>query len=214
MLNLHRRQPILVSQRRGVIRHSLIPLRPQQWRGIRHRFRYHPAPNILHRRRNRIPTNNPVGGVLPTSHRHQPGRHPRHRMVTGQIRGGLRRPTHQRPQPRIHAHNIRHRDRVPHLLIHMRQNIVNIRPGCRRIRQILIPISIGRTNNPILPPRDHKQHRLLGHKTQCSIRIQTITRHHDMHPLRRPHRKRPRHPGKLMDLLRPHPRGINKHIRR
>ena len=94
MLNLRRRQPILVSQRRGVIRHSLIPLRPQQWCGIRHRLWYHPAPNILYRHRNRIPTNNPVGGVLPTSHRHQSGRHPRHRMVTGQIRGGLRRPTH------------------------------------------------------------------------------------------------------------------------
>ena len=159
---------------------------------------------ILGRQIDGILAHHPVGGVLPAGDRDQARRHARHRVLAGQLRRLVALPRKQWTQTGVDAVDVLVGERGDQHLVDVAEDVVDVGLGGGRVREVEVPVGVGGADDPVVAPRNHEQHGLLGTQDDRRVAHDPVARNHDVHALRCAHPEPAPLVRERLDLVRPH----------
>ena len=167
--------PVLRAEPVRLVDQRLVADRAEQ-RDVLGAGRVDPARQVLGGGLHRVRAHHPVGRVLAAGDGDQPGRHPGHRVLPGQLGRLLALPGQQRPQARVHALDVVVGQRHRQHLVDVLEDVVDVGLGRRRVREVEMPVGVGGSDDPVRLPRDDEQHRLLGLEDDAALRGDPVAR--------------------------------------
>ena len=203
-----RMQPVAGAELVGLVDQGVVAVRTEQ-RDLVGDGGLQPAGQVDACRVHRIRGHHPVGGVLAARDRDQAGRDPGHGVLAGELRGLLALAGQQRPQARVHALDVGVRQRRGEHRVDVVEDVVDVVLGRGRVRQVEVPVGVGRANDPMIAPRDHEQHGLLGAQDQAGLGHDPVPRHHDVHALAGAHPEPAPAAGQVLQIVGPHPGAVD-----
>ena len=204
---------VAAGQRRDLVGQGVVAVGAED-RGLLGDGLRHLGAQLLSGQVHRVLTNDAVGGVLATGHGNHARGYARHGVVAGEVGGGVGFTGQQRAQAGVDTNDVLAGDLVAHALVDLVQDVVNIRLGRGRIRQgqALLPVGIGGADDPVLAPRDDKQHGLLGDEAQGGLGIEGVLRHDDVHTLGGVDGELTLGASHLLNLVVPHAGGVDEDL--
>ncbi len=134
-----------------------------------------------------IAGHHPVRRELAAGDRGQPGRDGADRVLAAEPGGvpGVRR-GHQGPQAGEDPLDIGVGQRAAQHAVDLGQQVVDVSAARRGPARVVRPLGVGVADDPVIAPRDHEQHALLGPGEQTGVHLDAAARDHDVHALGRP----------------------------
>ncbi len=130
-------------------------------------------------------------------------------MLPGQLGGVLRLAGQQRPQPRIDTGDVVGGQRRAQHLVDVGEQVVDVGAAGRRVGEVEVPVRVGRPDDPVAAPGDHEQHAALGAQDQPGGGVDPVPGHQQVDALGGPHRQLAAPAGHRLDVVGPHPRGVD-----
>ena len=94
-------------------------------------------------------------------------------------------------------------------LVDMVEEVRDVGVGRRRMIEAVVPVGVGRANEPAVPPGKDEEHALFRAQDEGAFGVDTVPRHDQVHSLGGPHDHGVGDTGKPLDLGCPHPGGID-----
>ncbi len=154
-----------------------------------------------------------IGGQLAAGDHHQPGHRRRDGVLAGDLRGGFGGALEQRSQAGVHALDVGVVERRTQQLVDVAEHVVDVGAGRRRVGEVEVPRGVRRTDDPVVAPRDHEQHRLLGLGDEAALAADAVAGYDEVDALARLDIERAATAEHLLDLVGPHSPGVDHDLR-
>ena len=100
-------------------------------------------------------------------------------------------------------------DRIGEQSVGVLEYVVDVAAARRRMREVVVPVSVGRANDPVAAPRDDEQQALLSAGDDAGRAIDAVARDHDMDAFGGPHLKLAAAADQVLDLVGPDTGGVD-----
>ena len=106
-------------------------------------------------------------------------------------------------RPGVDADHVVGGDRIGEQRVGMLEHVVDVAAARRRVREVEIPVSVRRADDPVAAPRDDEQQALLGAGDDAGRAIDAVARDHDVDAFGSPHLELAAAADQVLDLVGP-----------